>query len=139
MKENEFPVPPISSQGAKVPFKELSAERPESSLSAEEKAALDQNKAVKKNKVIIILLAIVLVIVLGLLLTLAIKFYFYQPQEEVKPSPTSRAVASPEATGSGELSKAVLERRNELEKQIREVDLEETDLIFPSIDFDIKF
>jgi len=138
MKENEFPVPPISSQGAEVPFKELSAERPEPSLSAEEKTALDQNKAVKKNKVTIISLAIVLVIVIGLLLTLVIKFYF-QPEEEVKPSPTPKAVASPIATGSGELSKAVLERRNELEEQIKAVDLEETDLIFPSIDFDIKF
>ena len=138
MKENEFPVPPISSQGAEVPFKELSTERPEPTLSVEEKTALDQNKAVKRNKVTIISLAIVLVIVLGLLLTLAIKFYF-QPEEAVKPSPTPKAVVSPVATGSGELSKAILDRRNELEEQIRAVDLEETDLIFPSIDFDIKF
>ena len=138
MKKSEFPVPPISSQGTEVPFKELSVEKPEPSPSVEEKTVLDQNKAVKKNKVIIIFLAIVLVIVLGLLLTLAVKYYF-QPQEEVKPSPTPKAVPSPVATGSGELTKAILERRNELEDQIRAVDLEETDLIFPSIDFDIKF
>lgn len=139
MQNDDFLLPPISGEGDQVPFKELVPEQQEIRKEMETEKALKDR--LKKNKLILFLLLMFLVIALGLLSYLLITTLSSQPKEKVfTPSPIPKVASpTPVATTSGELIKRVRYRREALEESIRNLDLHETEITFPSLDFQIKF
>lgn len=93
--------------------------------------------AYKKNKLLITALAIIIFFLLIVILLLLLK----KPQvlPSLPPSPSPVLVSpSPVATESA-LPKSLPERLESLEKQLKEVDLSQTRLSFPILDFNVNF
>ncbi|OGD63439.1 hypothetical protein A2160_03175 [Candidatus Beckwithbacteria bacterium RBG_13_42_9] len=137
MEDNEYSLPPMG--GENVPFKELKPERPVVSSAQGEPSQAPPTKkpGPGKEKILIIGLAIALILVVVVLIAFVISSR--SPKAEVilpspSPSPSPMAVA----TSSG-LPANIRERRDTLEKQINDLDLQETDLAFPAVDFKIVF
>ena len=134
MEDNEFSAPPMSGED-QVPFREMVAEQVEPEPGKEPAAA--DKPPVKKDRIFLFGLIGALVIIVILVIVLIV--VFVQPQESApppEPSPSPSPVA--EATASG-LPRNIGERRENLEKQLRNLDLEEINLSFPIIDFEIEF
>jgi len=135
MVDSEFSLPPIS--GENVPFKELPAEQPKVTPEPVEPIVQPGTAPEKRMKLTIVGLAIALLIVLALLGAVLVSS---RSKKTVKPlpSPTPIVAPTPEATSSG-LPKNIQDRRDALEKQINNLDLQETDLAFPALDFNVNF
>lgn len=139
MKDNEFSLPPISSEGEQIPFKELNPEQSQTEVQpAVAGPETGKKEMVKKNRIIVIL-GIVLVIAVAVLIFLLTVVLRPKKAEQIKPTPMPQASPILEATPSGELIKNVIERRNKLKDLVENLDLEEIDLTFPSLDFDIDY
>lgn len=138
MNENEFSAPPIS--GEELPsFRELDTEPSPTAKKAKTETLLTQPPSSnKKAKIIIIVLSGALILVLILLLVALVGLLRPKKTVQSTPTPTPVTTVSPEASPSG-LPQSVKQRREDLEKQVTELDLQETDLAFPTLDFDIKF
>lgn len=131
MANNEFSVPPMSGED-QAPFRELETELPE----AEPKMGSQQPET-KKNKLLVFGLIGALAVIVLLVAVLAM--IFLRPQEAVpEPSPSPSPSPISEATASG-LPKNIGERRDALEKQLQNLDLQEINLSFPIIDFEIEY
>ncbi len=91
---------------------------------------------VKKDQTKIMLFALVAIIILLLVvIILLVVSRLQQRQPVLLPSPTAVLFSpSPTATG-GALPKTVIERLDTLEKQLTNVDLRQTELSFPLLDF----
>ena len=137
MKDNEFVIPPIS--GEEVPLRELSPEqevKPQPPQSP--KTIVKQSKWGKKTRFILIGLIIVLLVIIGVLVVVMLKIWQNKQAIPIESPPPVMTSPSPEATTSA-LSKDIEKRWKGLQNQVQGIDLHETDLAFPVLDFNIKF
>ena len=89
-----------------------------------------------KNKLLVpVLLGIIIVLLLSILFLFISEWQ--KPRPVVLPSPTSIIVSpSPEATAS---SLSISERLTGLDNQLEKVDLAQTEITFPYLDFNLDF
>ena len=131
MEDNEFSVPPMSGED-QAPFREMAAEQPEPAPKPE-----DVSAPAKKPKLLLFSLGGAVVVII-ILVAILIMVFMRSPETPPSPSPSPLPSPSLEATVSG-LPKNIGERRDTLEGQLQKLDLQETDLSFPILDFELKF
>ncbi len=130
----EFEAPPIG--GENVPFKEMQADKPEPEQAQDSVAGqIPSQKQGKKIWLIVVLVAF-FCLTLGLFLGLMFKG---QKKPLVSPSP-SPAEVSPSPLPSLAAPQVNLEERvSDFKRNLQEVDLEESLLNPPEVDFNIRF
>ncbi|NMB56845.1 hypothetical protein GYA19_02805 [Candidatus Beckwithbacteria bacterium] len=137
MSNDFFETPPIS--GESIPYRDLQEEI--MPLTDEQKAQLakkDQNqedKKIKSLKTYIFIMGGGLFLVLILLIIVMIKISQKQNPVLVGASPTPETTAKPLG---GNLTQEMVNQVNKVEKDIQDVDLQELDLSYPQLDFNIS-
>ncbi|MGI5828192.1 MAG: hypothetical protein ACOX6V_04210 [Patescibacteria group bacterium] len=129
--QNPFEAPPIS--GENVPYRELTPEMP--SVPAVDPNAPKLKKGV--NKILVIAFSI-----FGLFLLSLGGLLFIN--KKVEPTPTTQTTVSPVPVATQSAVKTAVpvelsERISNLEKKINTVDLQELDLAYPKVEWDIRF
>ena len=136
MEEEMFATPPIS--GEKVPFKDLPEEfKPVPQSTEAAKITHHEDKKIKSLKTWIIILGVGMVVIIIILLLLLL-------QISQKSGGTVGVQATPSPTPTAGIDQTVLPQEfidqiETLNKDVRQVDLQELDLTYPQLDWDIKY
>ena len=120
------PIAPFG--GDNIPLKELKKEK-------------QRTEMIKKTKPKVSFVVIAMAVIIVFLLMIVILLLTAGKKKEPLPTPSPVPIAPspmPVATTSA-LPKSVAERLNKLEKGLNEVDLYQTDLSFPLLDFNMSF
>jgi len=134
---NNFVAPPMS--GENVPFKEMEEEHPPAPP-AESEGLEKTPKPVDRKKIKRLKMMMVVSIVFFAIIIILLVAFLLKPKPEPAPLPSPSPSPSPIVTATpSAVGKNVVERIEALEKQVDALDLSETDLAFPILDFEINF
>ncbi|NMC36468.1 hypothetical protein GYA49_05490 [Candidatus Beckwithbacteria bacterium] len=133
MQEDPFTTPPMSGN---VPYKDLEAEVEPVTKDTKQEAISEVDKKTKTLKMYIIGLAVALgFIIIILLVILALLAQKNGSVVVTTPTPTAQATATPAPVLPQELT----DRVKALEEDTKNVDLQELNLSYPQLDWDIRF
>jgi len=130
---NNFVTPPMS--GENVPFKEMEEEHPPAP--PEPKGVEETPKPVNLKRLKIMMIGLVFLFAIIIIILLA---FLLKPKPEPAPLPSPLPSPPPIQTATrSAVGRNVVERIEALEIQVDSLDLSETDLAFPILDFEINF